>query len=235
MRLEAAHRQRHTRGPCGVLLIAALAGLLGVARVGAPAPSGELHVGVPRVPASLDPASATTSAELLALRLLYQGLVTFGDRGDIEPALATTWSVSRDGLIWTFRLRSDVQLHDDTPLGIDDVVTALAGRISADEPLPGVPLWIRPFRGGNRLVREIRRAEGGSVQIILGQPFAPLLALLAHPALGVGIPRGADGRVGSGPYRAVELTADRLVLEAASQWRGESPQSARLVLHAVAD
>ena len=41
--------------------------------------------------------------------------------------------------------------------------------------------------------------------------------------------------MGSGPYRAVELTPDRFVLEAAPTWRGGPPQSARLVLYAVAD
>jgi ABC-type transport system substrate-binding protein len=169
------------------------------------------------------------------MRLLYQGLVAFGERGDIEPALAATWTVSRDGLVWTFRLRPDVQLHDGAPLGLDEVVAALAKRISADEPPDGAPAWVRPFRGAARIVREVQRAEGGSIQIVLAQPYAPLLALLAHPGLAVAVPRPGGPRVGSGPYRAIELTADRLMLEAASTWRGEPPQSARLTLHAVTD
>ena len=86
------------------------------------------------------------------MRLLYQGLVAFGERGDIEPALATAWTVSRDGLVWTFRLRQDVQLHDGTPLGPDEVVATLAERISADEPPDGAPAWVRPVprRGADR-------------------------------------------------------------------------------------
>jgi peptide/nickel transport system substrate-binding protein len=212
-----------------------LVAFLAVTPVAVAAPVGELHIGVPRVPASLDPAAATDSAELMAMRLLYEGLVAFGERGDIEPALATAWAVSRDGLVWTFRLRPDVQLHDGTPLGLDDVLAALAERVSAEEPTESAPTWVRPFRGAGRLVREVRRGEGASVQVVLGQPYAPLLALLAHPALGVAVSRGSGHRTGSGPYRAVELTPDRLVLGAAPSWRGEPPQSARLTLHAVAD
>src|SRR5574342_12560 len=116
MRPEAVHRQRRPRKPWGVVFLAALVALLGVPRVTVAAPTGDLHIGVPRVPASLDPADATAPSELLAMRLLYEGLVVFGERGDLEPALPTTWGVSRDGLIWTFRLRQDVQLHDGTPL-----------------------------------------------------------------------------------------------------------------------
>jgi ABC-type transport system substrate-binding protein len=209
--------------------------LLGVTHVAGAAPAGELHVGVPRVPTSLDPADAMSPAQLMAMRLIYQGLVAFGERGDVEPAIAQSWTVSRDGLVWTFRLRPDVQLHDGAPLGVDDVVAALNERISGDEPPDGAPTWVRPFRGAARIVHEVRRAEGGAIQIVLGQPYAPLLALLAHPALAVSVTRPGAQRVGSGPYRAVELTADQLTLEASATWRGEPPQSARLTLHLAAD
>ncbi|HEY7141180.1 MAG TPA: ABC transporter substrate-binding protein [Methylomirabilota bacterium] len=234
MRRETTGRRRPP-SPVRSALLAALVALLAVTRLAAAAPSGDLHVGVPRVPASLDPAEATDPAQLLAMRLLYEGLVAFGERGDVEPALATAWAVSRDGLVWTFRLRADVLLHDGTPLGPDEVVAALAERISADEPAEGAPTWARPFRGAARIVREVRRGEGASLQVVLAQPYAPLLALLAHPGLAVAVARSGGPRVGSGPYRAVALTPDRLVLEASPTWRGEPPQSARLTLHAVVD
>lgn len=234
MRPTADRWQRRPRKPWRSACLAALVALLAVPRIAVAAPAGELHIGVPRVPASLDPAEATAPSEFLAMRLLYEGLVAFGERGDAEPALATTWAVSRDGLVWTFRLRPDVQLHDGTALGADEVVAALAERISGDEPPETAPPWVRPFHGAGRLVREVRR-EGAAVQVVLGQPYAPLLALLAHPALAVAVARTGSPRVGSGPYRAAELTSDRLVLEAAPTWRGEPPQSTRLILHAVAD
>jgi len=235
MRPTADRQQRRPRKPWRSAFLAALVALLAVPRIAVAAPAGELQIGVPRVPASLDPAEATAPSEFLAMRLLYEGLVAFGERGDIEPALATTWAVSRDGLVWTLRLRQGVQLHDGTIVGADEVVAALAERISGDEPPETAPAWVRPFRGAGRLVREVRRGEGASVQVVLGQPYAPLLALLAHPALGVAVARTGNPRVGSGPYRAAELTSDRLVLEAAPAWRGAPPQSARLILHAVAD
>ena len=216
-------------------VLAALVATLVAPRGAVAAPTAELNVGVPHVPVSLDPAEAATPSQVLAMRLLYDGLVSFGDRGEIEPALATAWTVSRDGLVWTFRLRQDVYLHDGTTLALDEVVASLAQRVSPDEPAARAPTWIRPFRGASRVVREIRRGDGGSVQVVLGQPYAPLLALLAHPGLGVAVPRGSGSRVGTGLYRAVELSPERLVLEAAKSWRGEASQSTRLMLHAVAD
>jgi peptide/nickel transport system substrate-binding protein len=235
MSTEVTRRRGRLRRPCRSAILGALVALWVIPRLAVAAPTGDLHVGVPRVPASLDPAEATAPSELLAMRLLYEGLVAFGERGDVEPALAMTWAASRDGLVWTFRLRQDVQLHDGAPLGADEVVAALGERISADEPPATAPVWVRPFRGAGRVVREVRRGEGASVQVVLAQPYAPLLALLAHPALAVAVARPGGSRVGSGPYRVSEFTPDRLVMEAAPTWRGEPPQSARLTLHAVAD
>ena len=58
---------------------------------------------------------------------------------------------------------------------------------------PARPAWVRPFRGAARIVREVRRGEGASVQIVVAQPYAPLLALLAHPGLALAV--AAAGRL----------------------------------------
>jgi ABC-type transport system substrate-binding protein len=223
-------RTPSTTAVAAALLVAALA----LAHAQDAPPSDELHVGVARVPARLDPAAARDPAELMAVRLVYQGLVAFGERGEVEPALAASWGVSRDGLVWTFRLRPDVRLHDGTSLRVDDVVAALGARVSAVEPDESAPAWVRPFQGAARVVREIRPGDPGTVQVVLTQPYAPLLALLAHPAWTVAVARGEGEPVGSGPYRAAELGPSRLVLEAVPGG-GEPPATRRLVLHAMAD
>ena len=40
---------------------------------------------------------------------------------DIEPDLAESWSVSSDGLVWTFKLRKGVTFHDGTPFNAEAV------------------------------------------------------------------------------------------------------------------
>jgi peptide/nickel transport system substrate-binding protein len=231
--LDRRPRARGTRRPIALAALVAIA-LAVAARAEVTPPAGELRVGVASIPSPLDPATAATPAELMATRLVFQGLVAFGERGDLEPALASAWSVSRDGLVWTFRLRPDVQLHDGSPLGADDVVAALTARLSDDEAPEGAPPWVRPLRGAGRAVREFRRGPAGTVQVVLAHPYAPVLALLAHPGLAVAVPRGA-ARLGTGPYRVAEAAPGRVVLEAAATWRGEPPGSERLALQQVAD
>jgi peptide/nickel transport system substrate-binding protein len=225
------------RGAGGLALVAAVVGAALASGAPAPGPAGELRVGVARLPESLDPAATTAGTGFLVSRQLYQGLVELSGRGDVEPGLATSWSVSRDGLTWTFRLRADVQFHNGAPVTPDVVVASLSRHLSRDEPSrDAVEPWVPLLRGRNAIVREIRRGEAGTVQIQLAQPFSPLLALLAHPAFAVAVTQN-DSSVpilGTGPYRVVERTPTRLVLEATTG-SGEAPRVSRVTLEEIAD
>ena len=201
-------------------------------------PAGELRIGVARLPDTLDPATVSAGPAALVFRQLYQGLAEIGERGDIEPGLASQWSVSRDGLTWTFRLRSDVQFHNGTLLTPDVVVASVGRLLSAHEPAAreAIEPWAGLFRGKNAVVREVRRGEAGGVQVQLSQPFSPLLAVLAHPALAVVLAQN-DSRVpflGTGPYRVADGSQGRLVLEAAPG-SVEPPRAARLIFEEVGD
>src|SRR5438067_11763423 len=108
---------------------------------------------------------------LFTLANVYDGLVRVTkDGANIEPALATRWDTSADGLTWTFALRPGVKFSDGTPLTSNDV------KVSLDLA-----------RGGNRTVwkdnykaiKEIQTPDPSTVTIILAQPHAPLLSELA--------------------------------------------------------
>src|SRR5205085_8648910 len=59
---------------------------------------------------------------LFTLANVYDGLVRVTkDGANIEPALATKWDTSADGLTWTFALRPGVKFSDGTPLTSNDV------------------------------------------------------------------------------------------------------------------
>src|SRR5438876_12435057 len=87
---------RRARAVLGVLV----ALLLTTAARPGPVSPAELRVGVARLPAMLDPMAALTPTELMLVRLVFEGLVAVGDKGEIEPALASGWTLSRDGLTW---------------------------------------------------------------------------------------------------------------------------------------
>ncbi len=223
-----------TRGGWRTVVVAGLAAA--TAAHADPAP-GELWVGVRHLPASVDPATAGGPHDAMVFRHLYEGLVEFGERGDVEPSLATHWSVSRDGLTWSFRLRPDVRFSNGASLTPDVVAASLARHLAPEEPPPEAPAWSRLFQGPSALVREVRRGDGGTVQIHLGQPFSPLLALLTHPALAVVVPQNGSEVpfLGTGPYRVVERRPGRLVLEADVGPHGQPTGASRLIFLQMAD
>lgn len=67
---------------------------------------------------SLDPAHGYTQTTSIINQVTYDTLVTFPDEdaSSIEPRLATEWSVSEDGLTYTFTLREGVLFVDGDPL-----------------------------------------------------------------------------------------------------------------------
>jgi oligopeptide transport system substrate-binding protein len=72
-------------------------------------------------PDSLDPAFATSQAELNILGDLMVGLTTLDARARPIPGIAERWEVSKDGLTWTFHLRK-AQWSDGKPVTAQDFV-----------------------------------------------------------------------------------------------------------------
>ena len=112
--------------------------------------------------AGLDPASALEGPVPLVARQVFDTLLRYSDGGsDVEPGLAVQWSVSRDGLVWTFRLREGVPFHDGTPLTSQHVVDSLERLIRPGHPnAPAVNAAApRLLRGVPGIVKEIRGAR----------------------------------------------------------------------------
>ncbi len=77
---------------------------------------------VVKVALSSDPAfdnfdNINTSTTLLqANAMVYEGLVKYGKKGEIEPCLAKSWEISNEGKKYTFHIREGVKFTDGTEL-----------------------------------------------------------------------------------------------------------------------
>lgn len=94
-------------------------------------------------PPTADPNLATDTTSVQVIELLFLGLTDFDDQTlDTVPELATEWSASDDGLVWTFRMRDDVQwVHYDPanrtveqmgPVTAHDVVYSVKRALNPD-------------------------------------------------------------------------------------------------------
>lgn len=85
-------------------------------------PADTLRVGVANLPDSLDPARGELSAAALIYYQVHAGLTDYGPDGELAPGLAESWSISPDGLTWTFTLREELAWSDGRPLTAHDIV-----------------------------------------------------------------------------------------------------------------
>src|SRR5881628_1913902 len=128
-------------------------------------PAGTLIVGLVAEPVALDPAQVTDLNSNRVGRRVAETLVAFSDGStQIAPGLAESWTISKDGLQYTFKLRKGVKFHDGTPLDAEavkfsierQIIPELAGRmVGNDLPLD------RELHGLGRSFPTIRPASSG--------------------------------------------------------------------------
>src|SRR6266496_4159863 len=215
--------------------------LLMIATVGVPcsAAAQGLRVGLGSIPTVLDPATALEGSVPLIARQVFDTLLQYRDgSSDVEPGLATSWSVSRDGLSWTFRLRDGVRFHDGTSLTSRQVAESLdrivvPNHALAPSPNPG---GLRLLRGPPGVVKEILTPDSRTVQINLLLPYAPILSVLAHPVFSiVRAGTGAARWIGTGAYSVSEMSPGRIVLDANPSYWAAPPKTARIQLLETGD
>lgn len=88
----------------------------------AAASAATLYRGNQNDPDTLDPSKATGSWESNILGDLFLGLTTEDAHSDPIPGAAESWTVSDDGLVWTFKLRQGATWSDGVPVTADDFV-----------------------------------------------------------------------------------------------------------------
>ncbi len=229
-----------------------------------PTPTPEpqvLRFGLPADPARLDPAVSLDDASSLVSAQLYDTLVRFvPGTTRIEPALATEWSVSQDGLTWDFALRPGVTFHDATPLTAQAVVWNFQRWMDPDHPAHhgDFRFWEGMFGGfqdeqgaedsSQSLVAAVDAPDEQTFRLVLNKPFAPLLHNLAMSAFAIlkpeavmaegvdvyGLPASAPP-IGTGPFRLLEWRDGEVVLAANPDYWDGSPALTRLIFVTMPD
>jgi len=167
---------------------------------------------------------------------LHDALVKPMPGARMAPALAESWSASRDGLTYEFVLRKGARFHNGEPVTAEDVKFSL-----------------ERYRGaGNKFfkerIKEVQAPDPGRVRVVLKAPWPDFMTFYGSPATGAGwiVPKkyvqqvGEEGfkkaPVGAGPYRFVSFKPGvELVLEAFEGYWRKAPAVKTLVFRVVPD
>jgi len=217
-------------GLIAVALIVVMVGA-GVGAVAAPVPGGTLTVGIDLDPMLLDPhQSAASTSYLVGSLNINESLVYQGPDGKVVPWLAARYSISPDGRMFTFALRSDVRFSDGTVFDADAVKWNFDRLVN---PNFRAGAAITAFAGytGSTVV------DSHTVQVHFKEPYAPFLSYAANGYLGMLSPKAttaqgtvAAGRapVGTGPFAVSEFVSnDHITLLRNSAFDRREPWSDR--------
>ena len=166
------------RGMKAAAVLAALSALAsGSAFAQEPTPGGVVRLAGVGEPATFDCAALTSSTQLQYIAPQYSTLLTFlpDSFPEVSPDLAKEWTVSDDGLRYSFTLNAGVKFHDGTDLTADDV-KATFERIS--NPPEGV-VSIR--KGRFKALKAIEVSAPDKIDFVLSEPSSGFLATLAAP------------------------------------------------------
>ena len=159
--------------------------------------------------------------------LVFSGLTRLGPEGRVLPDLAESWEVSPDGLIYTFKLRRDVNWHTGPAFTAEDAVFTY--ELLADPELPSDPRL-------GELWRQVSCDSPDEFTILceLSEPFAPFLSFTTIGILPKHVLEGMtavdifaspfnQAPVGTGPFRLATLNEAEAILRANPTYYGEPP------------
>lgn len=198
---------------------------------------------------SLDPSHETDGLSLTVAQEVYQNLVRFAPGGfDIVPDIARSWTTSRDGKTWTFRLAPG-RFSDGTPVDAAAVKFNFDRWRDTKNPYRGnfpYGYYASMFGGfdGASAIASVQTRGAGTVVFRLKTPFGPFLRDLAMPSFAIGSPAAiaesaedfSQKPVASGPYAVVEWDHDDHILLGPNPfWRGRKPGYPNVYIRDIPD
>jgi ABC-type transport system substrate-binding protein len=206
---------------------------------------GHLRFALRASQVTLDPATMSSLSRVDVMSNIFEGLVQFGERAEIRPAVAERWDISPDGRVYTFYLREAVRFHNGRRVRSDDVKYSFERQMRQNEDAAA---WaFRPLVGADRFmsgdadsVAGIQAVSEQVLRLELIQPVAFFLSTLCTEYSYI-VPREEVERssmdfeirpVGSGPFRVVEPVLGKEVqLERfANYWNPVLPYVDRLTV-----
>jgi oligopeptide transport system substrate-binding protein len=239
--------RRLTRPRC--VLLAVLTAVL-VAPTGAPAAT-VFRSALVGEPPHIDPQRMADFGSYTVASQVYSTLVTLDEHLQLVPYAAEKWSVSRDGLVWTFKLRDNLVFHNGRKADANDVKYSLTRLASPDSRSPSSALLLADVvgfeavnKGQSKELAGVRVVDPLTVEIRLqSPPKGDLLtrlshistAIIAHEAVEAGGANWAETQpIGTGPWRLKEwVHRSRVTYEAFPQYFEGKPKVDQLEMPIV--
>jgi peptide/nickel transport system substrate-binding protein len=192
-----------------------------------------ITIGMQLEPPNLDPTGGAAAAiDEVVYANVFEGLTRYRADGSIAPALAQSWTISEDGLTYTFTLRAGVTFHDGTGMTAQDVKFSL-DRARADGSTNAQKAL---FAG----IEDVSVVDDTTVVVTLSAPNGGFITNMAWGDAVIVAPESIDtaatAPVGTGPFKLGRwVQGDRIELIANPDYWGEKPALASATFKFISD
>ncbi len=198
----------------------------------APEVKDTLIVGQGADAVSLDPHATNDQPSSRVSKQIYETLVNQNEAMELQPGLALSWT-QIDDLTVEFKLKQGVKFHNGEELKASDVKFTLERALESSH----VGHIVGP-------IDTVEVIDDYTVRVKTAEPFAALIAHLAHTATGIlnekAVTDGGEGYgqapVGTGPYKFSNWVAgDKIELVKYDEYHGTPAQIQNIVIRNISD
>ena len=169
--------------------------------------TSEITIGIPQDLDSLDPHKAVAAGTKEVLFNVFEGLVKPDSDGNLIPAVASSYEVSKDAKEYTFTLRDGIKFQDGSPVTVQDISYSLNKCAGTDGGTP----YVAAFSN----IDKIETPDDKTVVINLKESDSDFLAYLTCAIVPEANKANEEtAPIGTGPYKFVSWTPqDSVVLK----------------------
>lgn len=161
-----------------------------------PTYGGSVTVGMTQEPVSLDPHVTTDAGTKNVVFNIYEGLVKATSDGDLEPAVASAYTISEDAMVYTFTLREGIVFHDGSAVTVDDVKYSIERYAE-----------IQGESSALFYLDEVTVPDDETIVVTLTEPNSELLAELTLAIIPESNDDPEGNPIGTGPFYVESYTA----------------------------
>jgi peptide/nickel transport system substrate-binding protein len=164
----------------------------------------KLIVGIPQDIDSLDPHNATGAGTREVLFNIYEGLVKPDQDGNLNPAVASEYTISDDNTVYSFTLRDGIKFHDGTDVTVEDIKYSIERNMGADGEAPLITTFGK--------IDSVNIVDDKHVDIVLNEADSDFINQLTVAIIPAAVEDPATNPVGTGPYKYVSSSPQENII-----------------------
>ncbi len=174
----------------------------------------QITVGIPQDIDSMDPHTALSAGSREVLFNVFEGLVKPDENGDLIPAVASEYSISEDGKVYTFTLRDGIKFHDGTEVTAEDVKYSIERNAGTD----GTDPLISAFSN----IESVEVADEKTIVMTLKEANTEFLSYMTVAIVPASNTDLDSNPIGTGPYKYVSRSPqENIIVERFDDYWGE--------------